>query len=127
MRTINEALGVPDNILKLGEQLYNEILDIIKNEKNFDNIMKRVYTVRGGIIGDVNFKSIDISFNIDIESNPGYFDDNEMFSYRGMSHKPNDYKIESSKDEKEYFKNSTYLFLSNLVKFGNLKILSGNS
>jgi hypothetical protein len=103
MRRINEALGVPDNILKLGEQLYNKVLDIINNEKDFDNIMKRVYTVRGGIIGDVNFKSINISFNIDIESNPGYFDDNEIFSYRGMSYKPNDYKIESSKDGKEYF------------------------
>jgi hypothetical protein len=103
MRTINEALGVPDNILKLGEQLYNEILDIIKNEKNFDNIMKRVYTVRGGIIGDVNFKYIDIRFDIDIESNSGYFDNNEMFLYSGMSRTGDGYKIESSKDNKEYF------------------------
>lgn len=102
MKKINEALGVPDNILKMGERLYADALDITKRERSFAELSKKIYTVPGGKMGDVDFKSIDISFDFDFESNQGYFGKYELFYYNGMTFIPSESKIEYSK--KSYVK-----------------------
>lgn len=99
MKKINEALGVPDNILKMGERLYAEVLDIIKSSSSFDKLSKETYTVPGGKIGDVDFKSINITFDFDFESNEGYFGKYDLFLYDGMTYK-------SGKGEIEFYKNN---------------------
>lgn len=97
MKKINEALGVPDNILKIGERLYADALDITKRERSFDELSKKIYTVPGGKIGDVDFKSIDISFDFDFESNQGYFGKYDLFLYDGMTFMPEKHKVLPSK------------------------------
>jgi len=66
-KEFNEALGVPSGLVKTAQQIYDEILNIIPKNADFDELEDFDETLRGDYrINDETFNKIE--FDIDLES-----------------------------------------------------------
>lgn len=63
---LNEAVGVPTNIVEVAQQLYDKMMLELNPKKNLHSLLKKDIVLKGGFqINDYKFKTIKISFNVD--------------------------------------------------------------
>lgn len=63
---LNEAVGVPTNIVEVAQQLYDKMMLELNPKKNLHSLLNKDIVLKGGVqINDYKFKSIKISFNVD--------------------------------------------------------------
>ena len=64
---LNEAVGVPTNIVEISQQLYDKIMSELNPNKNLRSLFKKEFELKGNFqINDYEFKKIILSFNIDL-------------------------------------------------------------
>jgi hypothetical protein len=85
---LNEAVGVPTNIVEVAQQLYNKIISSLDPNDDINTSIKKKIILKGDFqINDYKFKTIKVSFSVDDindYSNP----DGELprILLRGMTH-----------------------------------------
>jgi len=63
---LNEAVGVPTNIVSVAQQLYDKMMSELNPKKNLRSLLKKDIVLKGDFqINDYKFKTIKISFNVD--------------------------------------------------------------
>jgi hypothetical protein len=85
---LNEAVGVPTNIVEISKQLYDKMMSELNPNKNLRSLFKKEIELKGDFqINDYEFKKIILSFNIE-DINDYNFDENNKpkVSLNGMTH-----------------------------------------
>ena len=63
---LNEAVGVPTNIVEVAQQLYNKIISSLDPNDDINSFIKKKITLKGDFqINDYKFKTIKVSFSVD--------------------------------------------------------------
>jgi len=63
---LNEAVGVPTNIVAVAQQLYNKIISSLDPNDDINSFIKKKITLKGDFqINDYKFKTIKVSFSVD--------------------------------------------------------------
>ena len=97
-KQLNEALGVPDEILYWGKHFYEKVLEFIRKSKTFDDISYQ-HKIPGRFkIGDYSFDTIDFSFDFTPISMSG----DENYRYLGMYFRPYAQTVAPPKNGKSY-------------------------
>jgi len=83
---LNEALGVPDGVILLGEKLYKESYEMVNYWQTLKNITKEKVITGNFTIGDYNFQKIRLSVELVAVK---FFDENQKIGLMGLSFEPN--------------------------------------
>ena len=63
---LNEAVGVPTNIVEVAQELYDKIISSLNPNDNINSFIKKKITLKGDFqINDYKFKTIKVSFSVD--------------------------------------------------------------
>ena len=63
---LNEAVGVPTNIVEVAQQLYNKIISSLNPNDDINSFIQKKITLKGDFqINDYKFKTIKVSFSVD--------------------------------------------------------------
>jgi hypothetical protein len=63
---LNEAVGVPTNIVEVAQQLYNKIISSLDPNDDINSFIKKKITLKDNFqINDYKFKTIKVSFSVD--------------------------------------------------------------
>jgi len=85
---LNEAVGVPTNIVEVAQQLYNKIISSLDPNDDINSFIKKKITLKGNFqINDYKFKTIKVSFDVD-DINDYHSTEGELprILLRGMTH-----------------------------------------
>jgi len=85
---LNEAVGVPTNIVEISQQLYDNMMSELNPNQDIRSLLRKVIELKGNFqINDYKFKKIMLSFNIE-DINDYNFDENNKpkVSLNGMTH-----------------------------------------
>lgn len=85
---LNEAVGVPSNIVAVAQQLFNKIISRIKPNEDITYFISKTITFKGDFqINDYKFKTIKVSFDVDnINDYHNTEGDLPRVLLRGMTH-----------------------------------------
>jgi len=83
---LNEALGVPDGVILLGEKLYKESYEMVNYWQTLKNITKEKGITGNFTIGDYNFQRIRLAIELKAVQ---FIDENQKIGLLGLSFEPN--------------------------------------
>jgi hypothetical protein len=85
---LNEAVGVPTNIVAVAQQLYDKIISGIKPNDNINSFLRKKITLKGDFqINDYKFKKIIVSFVVeDLNDYDFKNDENPKVIINGLTH-----------------------------------------